>query len=129
MFGDHSIYFSPISSKSFNYTSITFGAPKGTVGLMIVAEVAMGREKVVYAAESTPLPAIYDSRHAIGQTISDPSGTENWIIDNNIKIPMGQLIRNPKQSPIGYYPLVYDECIIYNVHQYRFRYLLEIQSY
>lgn len=120
MFGQ-GIYYADSISKSFNYC---YAADSANKGLILLCEVALGNTETVYHAMDVPLRANYNSRHALGQSTPNPATAEKSVVYPEVEIPLGKLI----SATTGSESLLYNEYIIYRPEQYRFRYLLELDT-
>lgn len=112
------IYFADSVSKSFNYCH----ADGSGVGLVLVCEVALGETQLVSQAtfDDRP-PTKYDSRTALG--IHRPRTEKNVKINGcEVGVPCGKL------SVFGAFSLQYNEYIIYDPRNYKFRYVLKLKS-
>ena len=114
MFGN-GCYFANCITKSLGYTSYNSSF---NIGAIFICEVALGRQhKLIYSDHTLCEKKIkelnYDSTHGIGIY------TPNYIIIDNIKIPVGPMIKSEKR-----YELMYDEFIVYNTNQFVLRYII-----
>lgn len=73
MLGD-GIYFADTFSKSLNYSTESFGNQRSAYRLMLLCEVALGKEKV-YGENSDQVEDEYDSMKGKGENIPDPENT------------------------------------------------------
>lgn len=123
MFGSSALYFANSSSKSANYC---FTTSDHTTGLMGLCEVALGNIKEVKKADpyitlNSLKPGNYQSVLGLGRNAPDDSSAE--FEENGVKIPLGKI----KPSGVNDTVLLYDEFCIYDVAQYKFRYLLKLE--
>jgi predicted DNA-binding WGR domain protein len=134
------VYFADSISKSFNYCQ---SSETKNVGFVLLCEVALGcNPHIVTNATFDQRPALnYTSRIALGKirpkdngneiiNINPEGGTEGGTetegCNNNnvITIPCGEL----EESGINYGGFRYNEYVVYDSRQYRFRYLLQLSS-
>lgn len=116
MFG-YGIYFANSFSKSAQYCGINYG--RKTRIVLVLAEVALGNElerlsSDYYVSNSSLQKTNHHSCWGVGQMT--PSKYDE--IDG-MKIPTGKLVKSGKNSVLRY-----DEKVIYNDKQYRFKYLV-----
>ena len=116
------IYMADSISKSYNYT---FADETNRKGFVIIAEVALGEVENVYQATPGRLPAQYQSRSGRGKSTPDPLGTQKWSVNPDVEIPSGRLV----QTNVGNTSLLYNEYVIFSKECYRFRYIVELDSY
>lgn len=120
------VYYADSISKSFNYCYAQDTANKG---LIVLCEVALGNSQMVQDPIDDDGPgAPYNSRSAEGKSIPNPVEAQKWVCNAEVEVPTGHLIRSPK-ADINQLQLRYNEYIIYRPEQYRFRYILELDSY
>lgn len=112
------IYFANSISKSFNYCR---SDETNNQGCVLVCEVAVGNPQVVYGPNETILPSTYMSRFAQGK--SSPN-EKDYIKVDNVTIPYGKLITKNIDSSF-----LYDEFVVFSKDRYKFRYLLQLESY
>lgn len=112
------IYFADCVTKSFNYCH-------DTTGLVLVCEVALGNEQQLTMASSHPLFPGFHSKKACGQYAPDPTGNKKWEKDQSVLVPCGKLKDTIPKYTTGFY---YNEYVIYQKEQYRFRYLLKLKK-
>jgi len=104
MFGK-GLYFANCVSKSAKYMH-----PENGLGLILLCEVALGQPlQLTSATNVTRLPKDYQSVWGVGSNTPDPSGCQTT--SDGLVVPSDAT-------------LVYDEFIVYNVHQVRMRYLI-----
>lgn len=121
MFGK-GVYFADASSKSANYC---FTNRINNTGLLLLCEVVLGDQEERLSADSylhQTLPKSKQSTWGKGSTGPDPKETVT-IDDGEVKVPKGKLKPTGVKNPMGY-TLQYNEFIVYNTAQVRFRYLL-----
>ena len=110
------IYFADCVTKSFNYCH-------DVIGLVLVCEVALGKEEKMSTASSRPLSQEFQSKMACGRY--RPSKVVGWDKDPKVLIPLGKLEKDPTATyDCGFW---YNEYVIYKKEQYRFRYLLKLK--
>jgi len=117
-------YFADSISKSFNYCQ-----PHETndIGFVILCEVALGdNPHVVTMATHDKKPSIgYTSRIALGRNAPDKGGDR--IIETNsskeVRFPCGKI----KPTNVSGGGFRYNEYVVYDSRQYRFRYLLKLK--
>eukprot|EP00048_Salpingoeca_helianthica_P025002 m.36971 g.36971 ORF g.36971 m.36971 type:complete len:569 (-) comp9749_c0_seq1:118-1824(-) len=123
MFGK-GIYFADVVSKSANYC---FTSRDKNVGLLLLCDVALGTTKDLLDADSElhdPARRVgTHSTRGMGQWAPDPRGTIDM---HGTQVPLGRLIDTKVRNPGGY-TLNYNEYIVYNPNQVRFRYLLRVK--
>ncbi|EGD75556.1 polymerase family [Salpingoeca rosetta] len=120
MFGK-GVYFADASSKSANYC---FTNRSNNTGILLLCEVALGKQEERLSADSylhQTLPKTKQSTWGKGRVAPDPKDT--IVIDGDVKVPKGKLADTGVSNPHGY-TLQYNEFIVYNTKQIRFRYLL-----
>ena len=115
-------YFADSVSKSFNYCQ---PSETGGIGFIVLCEVALGdNPHVVTRATFDQRPtAGYTSRIALGGSTPTESQFEK-IKDRNVIVPCGTLQNSGVVSP-GFR---YNEYVVYDSRQYRFRYLIQLKS-
>ena len=113
------VYFADCITKSFQYCH-------DTQGLILVCEVALGKEERLIHASSHALPQGYQSRMACGKHRPNPLGTREWQRDPNVLIPCGKIETIQQEPHARGYGFLYNEYVIYRKEQYRFRYLLKL---
>jgi len=121
-------YFADSISKSFNYCQ---PGETGNVGFIVLCEVALGdNPHVVQHATFDQRPtAGYTSRIALGNTTPDPgaSGEISTASTEKVLVPYGPL-KDATLPTSGGSGFRYNEFVIYDSRQYRFRYLLKLKS-
>lgn len=122
-------YFADSITKSFNYCQ---PGETGNIGFIILCEVALGdNPHVVQRATFDQRPtAGYTSRIALGSTTPDPDASGSITISagsNEVLVPYGPL-KNATLSQSGGSGFRYNEFVVYDSRQYRFRYLLKLKS-
>jgi poly [ADP-ribose] polymerase len=130
------VYFADMSSKAANYC---FPSRSQPVGLVVVAEVALGEARELVAADpgAARLPA---GRHSVaGQGRVEPAATEE-VPGTGLSLPLGP----PRETRWGQllagwnnaccsvansagYTLNYNEFIVYNTKQVKMKYLAKIK--
>ena len=89
MFGK-GVYFADMSSKSANYCFANSGS---STGVMLLCDVALGKQYELTAAEYNAASACRNSRadstYGKGKTAPDPAGTVPLPADPAVKVPMG----------------------------------------
>lgn len=125
------IYFANCQSKAGNYCQLGFSSSSSrsssssdSTGLMLLSEVALGKQTVRTQSDSSlKLKTDEKSCYARGNHSPDPSGV---LVDPRYgyKIPCGKLEKDPALST----SLIYDELIVYDIAQVKLRYLLEVSS-
>lgn len=122
------IYFADVVTKSFNYCDVDC---TNGIGFIILCEVALGNTiDMRESPYSDPLRTGQTSRYALGKTTIDD---ESWVsIDTeddfikDVKIPQGPLIPRPI---VGYgSSFLYNEFVVFDTRQYRFKYLVKIKK-
>ena len=114
------IYFADSVTKSFNYT---FSTETADTGFIVVCEVALGSSQYVTKCTPEPLPDTFESRIAHGR--SHPDLKEFEMYNGNVIVPCGRLIDNPDGLDSTF---LYNEYVIYDKSQYKFKYLLELKK-
>ena len=122
MFGK-GLYFADVSSKSANYCHAT---PSNNQGCLLLCEVSLGNTQDLLAADSNAdnLPAGKHSVFAKGKMVPDP--TSEIKLEDGCRVPLGKIVDTSVNNPTGY-TLNYNEYVVYNVHQVKFRYLLRVK--
>ncbi|XP_041431470.1 poly(ADP-ribose) polymerase 2 S homeolog isoform X2 [Xenopus laevis] len=121
MFGK-GIYFADVSSKSANYC---FSSRDKNVGVLLLSEVALGECNELLAADCDAQKKI-KSKHStkgLGRSIPDPKKS---IIHEGAVVPLGPLMDTGLTNDGGY-TLNYNEYIVYDPHQVRMKYLLQVR--
>ncbi len=120
------VYFADSISKSFNYCC---SGETGNVGFIVLCEVALGASPhvVQMATFDQHPPTSYTSRIALGNNVPDPNGTVviKTKSSDNVKVPYGKIEDANLKTISGFR---YNEFVIYDPRQYRFRYLLKLKS-
>jgi poly [ADP-ribose] polymerase len=114
------IYFADCVTKSFNYCH---SCETDKIGLLFLCEVALGNPDIVQTPKLDVLSADHNSRIAYGTTGADLSKCQHT--DNGVIVPCGPM---KPVSLNGNHTFQYNEYVIYNIHQYRFRYLLKLRQ-
>lgn len=120
----YGIYFADSISKSYNYC---MSSETENIGYVIICEVALGlNPHIVTQATHDKCPtAGYTSRIAQGRTVPDPTEMKSLILESGeVCIPCGKLV-NSSYPNSGF---MYNEYVIYDSRQYRFRYLVKLKS-
>jgi len=114
-------YFADSITKSYNYT---YSNETNNTGFVLICEVALGNPHIVYGCHDVDsVDSGYHSRMAKGK--STPNHLQFTTL-NNVIVPSGSLIPNSEASHSTF---LYNEYVIYNIHQYRFRYLVQLRNY
>lgn len=111
-------YFADCVTKSFQYTRMALY--KGNEAYVLLCEVALGENphEVTQATFDKRPTAGYTSRIAYGKYT--PESFKNI---HNVKVPAGALINSP-HTDSGF---LYNEYVVYDTRQYRFRYLVKLK--
>eukprot|EP00051_Salpingoeca_urceolata_P027695 m.482820 g.482820 ORF g.482820 m.482820 type:complete len:523 (-) comp22675_c0_seq1:139-1707(-) len=123
MFGK-GVYFADMVSKSANYC---FTTRSKNVGILLLCEVALGKPNEMLSADCTAhlhQPKGTHSTHGKGKVHPDPAATVT--IDGDVKVPCGKQKDTGVVNPAGY-TLAYNEFIVYDTKQVKFRYLLKVK--
>ena len=122
MFGK-GLYFADVSSKSANYC---YATPSNNQGCLLLCEVSLGNTNDLLAADcnASNLPTGTHSTFAKGKMVPDPS--LETTMEDGCRLPLGNIISTSVQNPSGY-TLNYNEYVVYNVNQVKFRYLLRVK--
>ena len=122
MFGK-GLYFADISSKSANYC---YATPSNNQGCLLLCEVSLGNTNTLVAADynASNLPTGTHSTFAKGKMVPDPS--LEVTMDDGCKVPLGKIINTSVNNSSGY-TLNYNEYVVYDVKQVKFRYLLRVK--
>eukprot|EP00794_Sanderia_malayensis_P018644 gene18644-20525_t len=122
MFGK-GVYFADISSKSANYC---YPSRSKNTGLVMLCEVALGKSKELLAADydADKLPKEYNSVMGLGRTAPDPS--DIYSLPNGTVVPYGKPTDTGVLNSNGY-TLNYNEYIVYDTKQIRFKYLVKVK--
>ncbi|KAI6660940.1 Poly polymerase 2 [Oopsacas minuta] len=122
MFGK-GLYFADVSSKSANYC---YATPSNNQGCLLLCEVSLGNTNNLLAADydASDLPSGTHSTFASGKMVPDPA--EEVTMDDGCKVPLGKIMKTSVTNPSGY-TLNYNEYVVYNVNQVKFRYLLRVK--
>jgi poly [ADP-ribose] polymerase len=114
------IYFADAVSKSYNYTC---SSETDHTGFMVLCEVALGNPHVVYnCCDRDGVDPGQHSRWAKGNWSPDEAQFNNL---GSVVVPCGSLIENPQARHSSF---LYNEYVVYNTHQYRFRYLIYLRD-
>lgn len=122
------IYFADVVTKSFNYCNVE---STNNVGYIILCEVALGnnpdRRESPYCGDLHPN---HTSRWALGKTTVDEKSMSILTTDDefikNVRVPQGPLIN--RQGCSMYASFLYNEFVIFDTRQYRFKYLVKIKK-
>ncbi|KAK3842766.1 MAG: poly polymerase catalytic domain-containing protein [Linnemannia gamsii] len=121
---DKGAYFADCVSKSAGYC---FTNSHNNTGLMLLCEVALGDmhelQGADYNAKANSEKANKHSTKGCGQSYPKTSG--DVIIEDNLRVPAGELETEPHTGP-GY-RLQYNEFIVYNTSQIKMRYLIKMK--
>lgn len=121
MFGK-GIYFADVVSKSANYC---FASRDRNTALLLLCEVALGTTQELLDADSDMhQPAKRKGAHStkgLGQFA--PSTHVDW---HGVTVPMGPLVDTGVRNPGGY-TLNYNEFVVYDPKQVRFRFLVKVK--
>jgi len=119
MFGK-GVYFADMSSKSANYC---YASPKNPWGLLLLCEVALGKENELMAADykADKLPKGKNSVKGCGEMGPDPKNAVK-MEDGRTVVPMGPGVKTRDRQS-----LIYNEYIVYNTNQIRLRYIAKIK--
>lgn len=113
MFGN-GIYFSNTASKSAQYIRTNQN------GLMLLCEVALGKTYNLTSSKYvTKLPDGTYSTYGQGNKTPDP--TKQIILNDGLIVPSGPLINRSTSSSLRY-----DEFIVYDINQIKFKYLVQV---
>ena len=116
---DKGVYFADMSSKSANYCAAKRGAPGG---LMLLSEVALGamheRKKAEFIEK---LPPGKLSVKGLGRTAPDPAAAVTTA--SGATVPLGE----PKPTGVEDTSLLYNEYIVYDPAQIKFKYLCQVK--
>lgn len=119
MFGK-GVYFADIVSKSANYCATN---KKDNIGFLMACQVALGDTYDKTAAEFVnKLSPRYQSCRGVG--LSHPDPKEAVTIDDGVTVPLGKLVPNPD---IDESDLLYNEFIVYDIAQIKFKYFFKFQ--
>jgi poly [ADP-ribose] polymerase len=114
------IYFADAVSKSYNYVC---SSETDHTGFMVLCEVALGNPHVVYGCcDRDGVDQGQHSRWAKGNWSPDEAQFTNL---GSVVVPCGSLIENPLARHSSF---LYNEYVVYNTHQYRFRYLIYLRD-
>ncbi|CAH8561738.1 unnamed protein product [Schistosoma turkestanicum] len=122
MFGK-GVYFADCSTKSANYV---YPTQANNVGLMIVCEVSLGKQRELYQSCSNAHENLtdYHSVKGLGKWRTNP---ETWkTLDDGVIVPCGKLIQAP-ETEANKCVLQFNEYIVYRVNQIRLRYLVKVK--
>ncbi|CAH8629513.1 unnamed protein product [Schistosoma curassoni] len=122
MFGK-GVYFADCSSKSANYV---YPTQANNVGLMIVCEVSLGKQRELYQScyNAHENLADYHSVKGVGKWRTDSA---TWkTLNDGVIVPCGKLIQAP-EIEANKCILQFNEYIVYCVNQIRLRYLLKVK--
>ena len=113
------IYFADVISKSFNYCN---SYETNDIGFVLLCEVALGNKiEKCETINTSDLPKGYTSRMGLGQT----DVTDFSILEDGVKCPQGGLTKREGLSNRASF--LYNEYVIFNADQYRFKYLVKIK--
>lgn len=122
------IYFADVVTKSFNYCNVE---STNNIGYIILCEVALGDKpdfrESPYCGDLSPH---HTSRWALGRTNVDEKSMSILTTDDgfikNVKVPQGPLIN--RQICSMFASFLYNEFVIFDTRQYRFKYLVKIKK-
>ncbi len=115
------VYFADMVSKSANYC---FPSKEKNVGLLLLCEVVLGEQHKRLTADTylhLHMPPGTQSTMGQGRTAPDPKDT--LTLDGGLKVPLGP----PAPTGVVGSSLEYNEFIVYDTKQIRFRYLLKVK--
>lgn len=118
------IYTASENGKSIGY----MGWAKGNIGVMFLAEVALGKEHSIIQDDSSLVkpPKGFDSIVARGQTEPDPAHDLEWKFDGKkVLVPQGKPIAQKQYSKSNFSQTEY---LVYQESQIRLRYALHVQG-
>lgn len=119
MFGK-GVYFADIVSKSANYCATN---KNDNVGFLMACQVALGDMYDRTAAEFVKkLDPRYQSCRGVG--LSQPDPNEAATLPDGVEVPLGKIVANPD---IDHSDLLYNEFIVYDIAQIKFRYFFKFQ--
>lgn len=119
MFGK-GVYFADIVSKSANYCATN---KNDNVGFLMACQVALGNTYDRTAAEFVKqLAPRYQSCKGVG--LSQPDPKEAAVLPDGVEVPLGKIVANPD---IDHSDLLYNEFIVYDIAQIKFRYFFKFQ--
>jgi len=119
MFGK-GVYFADSVSKSANYCATS---KNDNIGFLMACQVALGDTYDRTAADFIKqLPPKFQSCKGVG--LSEPDPKEMVTLDDGVQVPLGHLVpsHNVKKSD-----LLYNEFIVYDIGQIKFRYFFKFQ--
>ncbi|XP_023231702.1 poly [ADP-ribose] polymerase 2-like isoform X3 [Centruroides sculpturatus] len=113
MFGK-GVYFADMCSKSANYCHAR------DEGLLLLCEVSLGEQNKLKNSDynANKLPKGKHSVMGLGRTMPNPE--EDIMLPGDVKVTLGK----PVQAKDRSYSLLYNEYIVYDVHQIKMRYLV-----
>ena len=119
MFGK-GVYFADIVSKSANYCATN---KNDNVGFLMACQVALGTTYDRTAAEFVKqLNPRYHSCKGVGMSQPDPK--EAVTLPDGVEVPLGKIVENPD---VDHSDLLYNEFIVYDIAQIKFRYFFKFQ--
>lgn len=119
MFGK-GVYFADIVSKSANYCATS---RSDNIGLLMACQVALGDTYDKTSAEFVKqLNPRFHSCKGVG--LSEPDPRETVTLEDGVQVPLGKLVPTPG---IDESDLLYNEFIVYDVAQIKFRYFFKFQ--
>ena len=121
MFGK-GCYFADMSSKSANYCWADRSNPKA---LLLLCEVSLGNSNELFHADynADKLPKKKHSVKGVGKTFSPPENYQK--LEDGTIVPMGPATVDNDMQKKG--SLLYNEYIVYDTKQIRFRYLAQLK--
>lgn len=119
---DKGVYFADMSSKSANYCHPDRSFSKG---LMLLCEVALGKSNELFHFdyEASCLPKKKNSVKGVGRTCT--SKENHTKLEDGTIVPLGPAIVDEKLRKKS--DLIYNEYVVYDTKQIRFRYLAEMK--
>ncbi len=112
------LYFADMSSKSCNYCY-----PVNNIGLILLCEVALGNIEKRYQTDYQ-LPNTMKKENNSIQGVGDVYPEKGVYIDKDIYVPCECPVQNKKD---GFWGIMFNEFIVYDVKQVKLRYVLKIQ--
>lgn len=94
---------------------------------MLLCEVALGEIEERLSADSLLPKTLAKGKHScLGRGKVEPNPKESIFLDKDVEVPLGKLCNTNVTNPHGY-TLQYNEAIVYDTKQIRFRYLLRVK--
>ena len=121
----HGCYFADSISKSFNYCN---AYDTNKIGFLLLCDVALGKlETIIQPTYDKPLEYKCQARFAQGGTEPEEDGSEILEYEtHDCTVPCGKL--GPCGNKANGSSFLYNEFVIYNKDQYRFRYLIKLKE-